>query len=117
MEPEKFTSEIHDEDRTTDKNSGEMFNLDEIKNVVAKKLHTVAGDLSEKAGSPELQPVIGDYGKQAADWLDQSAQYIQDFDHQEFNARMRTYIRENPGTSILIAGATGLILGALVRRM
>ncbi len=106
MESENFSSG----------NSGKASNLDEIKNVIAKKLHSVAGELSEKAESREFRPVLGDYGKQAADWLDQSAEYIQNFDYDEFNARVRKYVREKPGASLLIAGVTGLILGALVRR-
>jgi ElaB/YqjD/DUF883 family membrane-anchored ribosome-binding protein len=106
MEPENFSSG----------NSGKASNLDEIKNVIAKKLHGVAGELSEKAESRELQPALGDYGKQAAHWLDQSAEYIQDFDYEEFNARVREYVRENPGLSLVIAGVAGLIFGAVVRR-
>ncbi len=106
MEPEDFRSD----------NSGKASNLDEIKEVIAKKLHGVAEELSEKAGSREYQPAIGDYGKEAAYWLDQSAEYIQHFDYHEFNARVRDYVRENPGLSLVIAGVAGLIFGAVVRR-
>jgi ElaB/YqjD/DUF883 family membrane-anchored ribosome-binding protein len=116
MEQENSNSEFPDENRTADKKSDRALNLDSVKNVIAQKLHSVAEGLSEKAESRELQPVIGDYSKQAADWLDQSAEYIQRFDYHEFNARVREYVREKPGVSLLIAGVTGLILGALVRR-
>jgi ElaB/YqjD/DUF883 family membrane-anchored ribosome-binding protein len=116
MEPENFSSGPSEEDKTAGKNSGKALNLDEIKIVIARKLHSVAEELSEKAESRELQPVIGDYGKQAADWLDQSAEYIQHFDYHEFDKKVRDYVREKPGASLLIAGVTGLILGALARR-
>ncbi len=104
------------EDRTADGNSGKVSNLDEVKNAIAKKLHVVAGDLSERADSRELQPLIGDYGKQAAHWLDLSAEYIEQFDYRELNTRVREYVEKNPGFSVLIAGVAGLILGAFVRR-
>ncbi len=116
MEPENISFGSGVENRVSDEISGKSSSLDEIKNVIAKKLHGVAGELSQKAESPELRPVIGDYGKQAADLLDRSAEYVENFDYHEFNARAREYIREKPGVSLLIAGVAGLILGAIVRR-
>jgi ElaB/YqjD/DUF883 family membrane-anchored ribosome-binding protein len=116
MEPENFTSGPSVENRTADDNTGSVSNLEEVKNIIAKKLHDVAEELSEKAESRDLQPLIGDYGKQAAHWLDQSAEYIQDFDYHELNAKVRGYVKENPGFSVLIAGVAGLILGTFVRR-
>jgi ElaB/YqjD/DUF883 family membrane-anchored ribosome-binding protein len=109
MEPENFTSGPSVENRTADDNTGSVSNLEEVKNIIAK-------ELSEKAESRDLQPLIGDYGKQAAHWLDQSAEYIQDFDYHELNAKVRGYVKENPGFSVLIAGVAGLILGTFVRR-
>ena len=89
MDSENFTFGPSVEDRTADENSSKPSNLDEVKSIIAKKLHGVAGELSEKAESRELQPLIGDYGKQAAHLLDQSAEFIQDFNYHELNARVR----------------------------
>jgi ElaB/YqjD/DUF883 family membrane-anchored ribosome-binding protein len=48
--------------------------------------------------------------------LDESADYIQQFDYEEADAKVREYVRQNPGLSLLIAGVTGLIIGAIFRR-
>jgi ElaB/YqjD/DUF883 family membrane-anchored ribosome-binding protein len=48
--------------------------------------------------------------------LDQSAEYIRQFDCKPADVKIREFIRQSPGRSLLIAGAVGLIIGAIVRR-
>jgi len=92
-------------------------NFDKIKNLVVEKLKTFGGELEAQSSSPQLKFIVGDYGKQASDWLDQSAEYVRHFDPEKFNAEITEYVKENPGLSLLIAGAAGLIIGGMVRRM
>ena len=89
--------------------------FDNIKSAVADKLHTAASTIHEKAG-PGENNALSDYGRQAADWLDRSADYVRDFDPQQVKTEIENQVRRNPGRSLLIAGAAGLILGALFRR-
>lgn len=87
-----------------------------IKTVIADKMHKVAAVVGERAARQDAQPAIAQYGKQAAEILDESAKYIQQLDYEQADAKVRDYVRRNPGLSLLIAGATGLIIGAIFQR-
>jgi ElaB/YqjD/DUF883 family membrane-anchored ribosome-binding protein len=91
--------------------------FDNIQEIVADKLHTLASALQEKAGQRgEYNSAIAGYGQQVAGWLEQSADYVRKTDPQQVKADLENQVRHYPGRSLLIAGAAGLILGALFRR-
>jgi ElaB/YqjD/DUF883 family membrane-anchored ribosome-binding protein len=48
--------------------------------------------------------------------LYQSEQYVRRFDHTQVDAKVREYVKQSPGQSLLIAGGVGLIIGAILRR-
>ena len=91
--------------------------FENVKTIIADKLHNVAEALDEKATN--LDAHCGDmahYGKQASEWLDQSADYVRQFDYVQADTRVREYVGKRPGRSLLIAGGVGLIIGAVLRR-
>ena len=97
--------------------------FDHIKTTVAEKLHTAAEALHEKTsrqtegpGSQVGNDSLSAYGRQAAEWLDRSADYIEDLDPQQVKTDIENQVRQHPGRSLLIAGAVGLLLGVLIRR-
>ena len=90
--------------------------FENVKNIIADKLHNVAEALDEKAADQDAQCGIAQYGKQASGWLDQSAEYVRQFEYEQADARVREYVRQSPGRSLVIAGAVGLIIGAILRR-
>jgi len=96
--------------------SGKSTGFENVKNIIADKLHTVAEVSGEKAADQNAQSGIAQFEKQASEWLDQSAVYVRQFDYERADTRVREYVRQNPGSSLLITGAVGLIIGALVRR-
>ena len=96
--------------------SGKSTGFGNVKNSIADKLHNVAEALGDKAADQDGQSGIAQCGKQASAWLDQSAEYVRQFDYKQANARVREYVRQSPGRSLLIAGAVGLIIGAILRR-
>ena len=96
--------------------SGKSTGLENVKNIIADQLHNVAEGLGEKAADQGAQCGMAQYGKQASEWLDQSAGYVRQFDYAQADARVREYVRQRPGRSLLIAGAVGLIIGAILRR-
>ena len=96
--------------------SGNSTGFENVKNIIADKLHNVADALGEKAAGQDAQSGIAQYGKQASEWLDQSAEYVRQFDYVQADARVRECVRQSPGRSLLIAGAVGLIIGAILRR-
>ena len=98
------------------KGSGKSTGFENVKNIIADKLHNVAEALNEKAAGQGAQCGIAQYGKQASEWLDQSAEYVRQFDYEQTDAKLREYISQSPGRSLLIAGAIGLIIGAILRR-
>lgn len=87
-----------------------------IKSIVADKIHQVAEALGEKAAEQDARSGVAQYGKEASEWLDQSAEYVRQFDYTQTDARVREYVTRSPERSLLIAGAVGLIVGALWRR-
>ena len=90
--------------------------FENVKNIIADKIHYVAGALSEKAADQDAQCGIAQYAKHASEWLDQSAEYVRQFDYEQTDARVREYVRQSPGRSLVIAGAVGLIIGVILRR-
>jgi hypothetical protein len=89
--------------------------FESVKNIIADKLHDIAGALSEKAGDSDSQSGA-DRENPASVWLDQSAEYVRQFDYEQANTSVREYIGRNPGRCLLIAGGAGLIMGAILRR-
>lgn len=89
--------------------------LDTIKDTVADKLHAVAGVIQQKAGQNQESGVAG-YAGQAAGWLDDAAEYVREVDPQRVKSDLQKQVRSNPGRSLLVAGAAGLLLGFLLRR-
>jgi ElaB/YqjD/DUF883 family membrane-anchored ribosome-binding protein len=106
------TEETSAESQTSDKSTG----FENVKNIIADKLHNVAETLGEKAADPGEQPGIAHYGNQVSGWLEQSAEYVRQFDYVQADARVREYVGKRPGRSLLIAGGVGLIIGAILRR-
>ena len=96
--------------------SGKPTGFENVKNIIADKLHNAAEALGEKAADHEAQCGIAHYGKHASKWLDQTSEYVRQFDYKPADAQVQEYVRQSPGRSLLIAGAVGLILGAILRR-
>jgi len=89
--------------------------LDTIKETVADKLHAAASTIQQKAGQNRESPVAG-YAGQAAGWLDDAAEYVREVDPQKVKSDIQHQVRSNPGRSLIVAGAAGLLLGILLRR-
>jgi len=88
-----------------------------MKNTVADKLNTAAEALRRKTQTSRQQTDNATrYGKQAADWLESSADYLRGVDLDRVKKNIENSVRQNPGRTLLIAGAAGLLLGTLVRR-
>jgi len=96
--------------------SGESTGFGNVKNIIADKVHHFAEALGEKAEDHDAQSGIAHYGKQASEWLEQSSEVVRQFGYEQADARVREYVRQSPGRSLLIAGAVGLIIGAILRR-
>jgi ElaB/YqjD/DUF883 family membrane-anchored ribosome-binding protein len=99
-----------------DQGSGKSTCFENVKNIIADKLHDVAEALGENAAGKDAHSGIVQCGKQASEWLDQSAGYVRQFDHRQADARVREYVGQNPGRSLMVAGGLGLIIGVICRR-
>lgn len=112
---------INDRQEQTEESSSDgrergFCGCDEIKTIVADKIHKVAEALREKAAEQDASSGAAHYRNEASEWLDQSAEYVRQFDYKQADAKAREYVRQSPGRSLLIAGAVGLILGVIWRR-
>ena len=89
--------------------------LETIKDSVADKMHAAAGAIQQKAAQNQENAMAG-YAGQAAGWLDDAAEYVREADPQKVKADLQNQVKRNPGRSLLVAGAAGLLLGFLLRR-
>lgn len=92
-------------------NSGTKF--DSVKSTVADKLAGAAETLRQKGGQNSATAA---YADQASGWLNSAADYVRDLDPSELKSNIQQQVHNNPGRSLLIAGAAGLALGILLRR-
>jgi len=106
------TSETLTDSQYPDSSGG----FENFKTVIADKIHKVAEVLGDKARDQKAQSGMAQYGKKASEWLDQSAEYVRQFDYEQADAGVREYVRQKPGRSLLIAGGIGLMIGAMLRR-
>jgi ElaB/YqjD/DUF883 family membrane-anchored ribosome-binding protein len=90
---------------------------DAIKKTVSEKLRTAARAVADKATDPRMQDTLtGRYGPQVSSWLNSSADYVSEMNVEQVKSDLQQQVRRNPGRSLLIAGAFGLLLGSLLRR-
>ena len=92
--------------------SGKCAVFEKVKNTIADKIHETAKALKEKATASDEPRCKND----ASEWLDQSADYVREFDYEKAKAGVRDYVGRSPGVSLLIAGGIGLFIGAILRR-
>ncbi len=96
--------------------SGKSTGFENVKNIIADKLHRAAEVIGEDAESHDGQSHRAQYEKHASEWLDHSAEYIREFDYKQTDEKLRECIRQHPGRSLMIAGGVGLLIGAILRR-
>ena len=95
--------------------AGQSTGFETVKNIIADQLQNIAEALSEKTVDPDAESAMS-HENAASAWLDQSAEYVRQFDYEQANAGVREYIGQNPGRCLLMAGGAGLIIGAILRR-
>ncbi len=116
MEINDSVADKAEETAEESQHSGKSTGFENVKNSIADKLHDVAGVIGENAAEQDAQPGMAQYGMRASEWLNQLAEYVRKFDYEPAGARVRAFVRQSPGRSMLIAGGVGLILGAILRR-
>ena len=116
MEPVNKTDSltpIRDTYEHEPKSPGGKTTFNNIKSTVADKLKAASETLRERAGQNDR---ASGYAGQASGWLAGAADYVRDMDTEQVKSDIQRKVRANPGRSLLIAGAAGLLLGALFRR-
>lgn len=91
-------------------------NSDRIQTRIADKLRQAAKTLLGKTENNQTPHEAENLGSQASAWLQNSADYIEQIEPKKIKDDITEQVRRNPGTSLLVAGAAGLILGAIFRR-
>ncbi len=113
------TNQTSEQDRSWEQHSergrgGTTFQ--QVKSTVADKLQAAAQTLHQKAARPGQSHEVSNFEHRAAGWLERSADYVNEMEPERVKADIESKVRRNPGTSLLIAGAVGLLLGGLLRR-
>lgn len=91
-------------------------NADRIQARIADKLHRAAETWFGKTEDNQTPGEAAKLREQANTWLHGSAGYIERMEPEKIKADITDQVRRNPGKSLLVAGAAGLILGAIFRR-
>lgn len=89
---------------------------DRIQVRIADKLHQTADRLFGKTEDNQTPGEAAKFGTQANTWLHNSADYIEQMEPKKIKEDLTEQVRRNPGKSLLVAGAAGLILAAIFRR-
>jgi ElaB/YqjD/DUF883 family membrane-anchored ribosome-binding protein len=87
-----------------------------VKATVADRMSRAAQLLHDQSSRTGSESELSNLGNRAADWLDRSAGYVKEVEPQRLKSDIETQVRRNPGRSLLIAGAVGLVLGSILRR-
>jgi ElaB/YqjD/DUF883 family membrane-anchored ribosome-binding protein len=88
----------------------------QIRTTAADKLQAAAETLHQKADRSGQSTQVTALGHRAADWLERSADYVNEMEPQRLKSDIESQVRRNPGRSLLIAGIVGLALGGILRR-
>jgi len=106
------TEESDAEFQESEKSTG----FEKFRTTVVSKLHTAADVLGAKAADQDPESRTAQVENYASEWLDKSAECIQNFDIKQTDSKVREYVRKKPGRSLLMAGAVGLVIGTFLRR-
>ena len=87
-----------------------------IKAQIAGKLRQAAETLHGKAEGHQMPREAANFSSHASAWLHNSADYIEGMETKKIKDDITEQVRRNPGKSLLVAAAAGLILGAIFRR-
>jgi ElaB/YqjD/DUF883 family membrane-anchored ribosome-binding protein len=104
---------VDDVSSGNDPGRGSNPTIDKIQMKIADGLKSAAASLKQDAppnGS------MSEYLNQASGFLDRTADYMENVSVSKVKHDIQRQTRANPGRALLIAGAAGLILGALFRR-
>ena len=93
--------------------SGSNPRIDNVKVKIAEGIKSAASVLKQQGAQ---NGSISGYLNQASGWLDNTADYVEDLNVSKVKNDIQSQMRANPGRALLIAGAAGLIVGALFRR-
>jgi ElaB/YqjD/DUF883 family membrane-anchored ribosome-binding protein len=93
--------------------SGTESGVNTIKDRLADGLKGAAASLAEKE---PRDPQVSGYVRQASRWLDNAGDYVENVNLSKVGDDLKRQVRANPGYSLLIAGALGLLVGKLFSR-
>jgi ElaB/YqjD/DUF883 family membrane-anchored ribosome-binding protein len=93
--------------------SGKDSAVNTIKDKLADGLKSAAASLAERE---PRDPQMSGYVRQASRWLDNAGGYVEQANLSKVGDDLRRQVRANPGYSLLIAGALGLLVGKLFSR-
>ncbi|MBD1400579.1 hypothetical protein [Pelovirga terrestris] len=109
----KDTEDTAPKDSCPDKPCG----CEGLKQSVADSLCQAATALEQTASTHDGGSGLAEVEQHAARWLHHSADYVRQFSYEHEEANLRKHISHNPGRSMVIAGAAGLVLGILLRKI
>lgn len=89
--------------------------LHQLRESVATGMNKAAQALHQQSDKSQTSE-FSDFGHRTASWLEKSADYVNELEPQKLKTDLENQVRQNPAKSLLIAGAAGLIIGAIFRR-
>jgi len=91
--------------------------LQQIKSTAIDNLNSAADALRKRSAKADREAEgLAGFEQKAADFLNRSADYLNDLNADKFKTDVKNQVHDHPGRTLLIAGAVGLMLGAILRR-
>ena len=102
-----------------------MFDLtmiERLRDAIADTMRDAAGTIrdqfrSERREADEAAPEPGksaEWGAMTSEWLERRSEDVRQWDVRESDSRLRSSIKDHPGSTLLLAGAAGLLLGRVL---
>jgi len=102
----------------------DMFDLtmiERVRDAIADTMRTAAETIrdqfhSEPREAEEAEPgtYYAEWGATTSEWLERWSEDVRQWDVRESDSRLRSSIKDHPGSTLLFAGAAGLLLGRLL---
>ncbi|HET9062707.1 MAG TPA: hypothetical protein VFO62_05410 [Candidatus Binatia bacterium] len=94
--------------------------IERLRDAIADTMRTAAQTIrdqfhSEPREAAGAEPgTYTEWGTTTSEWLERWSEDIRQWDVRESDSRLRSSIQDHPGSTLLLAGAAGLLLGRLL---
>lgn len=105
-------------DSTAQSTKQRVEKVNELGHQMSDKVSEYGHQVTDKVSGYAQRTIdrVGQAGHQTAKLLNSSAEYVREFEPVQIKTAINNRIKEQPAISLLVAGAIGFVIGALIAR-